>query len=245
MLKNPSGRTRLLVTHEIQVMKEVDYIYTMVEGRIAEEGSYSQLLANQGEFFRFISDYAYAENTVDDDNCIATSIANPEDNPLARMTANNGTTQTEERNTGAISWKVYATYALAGKGAIVLPFLILGLVLNQSTYVMSTYWYANSIFLGIATDKYIKARILGREVYFKRRASGSCFHISPLSQEMARSVFRVLCDSNINFRRKTLLTTLTRWVSMQLLVLLKPCFSSSWRVHLRYSHTSHRTGCTR
>ncbi|RWS04145.1 canalicular multispecific organic anion transporter 2-like protein, partial [Dinothrombium tinctorium] len=47
LLKN---KTRLLVTHRITLLPEVDEIIVMKDGRIAERGSYSELLAKKGDF---------------------------------------------------------------------------------------------------------------------------------------------------------------------------------------------------
>ena len=48
--------------------------------------------------------------------------------------------QAEERNTGAVPWKVYKTYISAAKGAIMLPHLLFSIALLQVASVMSAYW---------------------------------------------------------------------------------------------------------
>ncbi|KAJ3531396.1 hypothetical protein NM688_g7581 [Phlebia brevispora] len=48
--------------------------------------------------------------------------------------------QAEERNTGAVSGKVYKEYLKAGKGGVIIPLLILALAFMQGTQVMSSYW---------------------------------------------------------------------------------------------------------
>ena len=47
-------KTRILVTHGISFLPDTDYILVMKNGRIAEQGSYSQLIKQQGEFSAFI-----------------------------------------------------------------------------------------------------------------------------------------------------------------------------------------------
>jgi hypothetical protein len=51
--------------------------------------------------------------------------------------------QVEERNTGAISRKVYKSYLKAGKAQIVLPFLLLSSVLLQIVTILSSYWFVD------------------------------------------------------------------------------------------------------
>ncbi|KAI1698658.1 ABC transporter transmembrane region domain-containing protein [Ditylenchus destructor] len=53
MLKN---KTRILVTHGIGVLKEVDKIILLEGGRIVERGSYSDLVAGRGKFCQFIEE---------------------------------------------------------------------------------------------------------------------------------------------------------------------------------------------
>ncbi|XP_039741515.1 multidrug resistance-associated protein 1 [Pteropus medius] len=58
MLKN---KTRLLVTHGISYLPQVDVIIVMSGGKISEMGSYQELLARDGAFAEFLRTYASAE----------------------------------------------------------------------------------------------------------------------------------------------------------------------------------------
>jgi ATP-binding cassette subfamily C (CFTR/MRP) protein 1 len=51
------GKTVLLVTHALHFLPEVDYIYTMQNGRIVEEGSYAELIKNDGPFGHLIAEF--------------------------------------------------------------------------------------------------------------------------------------------------------------------------------------------
>ncbi|XP_039089530.1 multidrug resistance-associated protein 1 isoform X1 [Hyaena hyaena] len=63
MLKN---KTRLLVTHGISYLPQVDVIIVMTGGKISEMGSYQELLARDGAFAEFLRTYASAEQDPDD-----------------------------------------------------------------------------------------------------------------------------------------------------------------------------------
>lgn len=57
----PSLQTRLLVTHGISYLPQMDFIIVMSGGKISEMGSYQELLARDGAFAEFLRTYASAE----------------------------------------------------------------------------------------------------------------------------------------------------------------------------------------
>lgn len=50
-------QTRILVTHAITYLPEVDLILVLKDGRISESGTYKQLLAQKGAFADFLEQY--------------------------------------------------------------------------------------------------------------------------------------------------------------------------------------------
>uniref|UniRef100_A0A3B5AM29 ATP binding cassette subfamily C member 3 n=1 Tax=Stegastes partitus TaxID=144197 RepID=A0A3B5AM29_9TELE len=60
------GKTRILVTHGISFLPQVDNIMVMVEGRVSEMGSYQELLKQNGAFAEFLRNYAL-EDIVEED----------------------------------------------------------------------------------------------------------------------------------------------------------------------------------
>ncbi|XP_076024056.1 ATP-binding cassette sub-family C member 3 isoform X2 [Genypterus blacodes] len=52
------GKTRILVTHGITFLPQVDNIMVMVDGRVSEMGSYLELLQQNGAFAEFLRNYA-------------------------------------------------------------------------------------------------------------------------------------------------------------------------------------------
>ena len=54
-------KTRILVTHGLHFLKQVDQIIVMKEGRVTEVGTYKQLLANRGAFAEFLEEYVVEE----------------------------------------------------------------------------------------------------------------------------------------------------------------------------------------
>ncbi|XP_073399007.1 multidrug resistance-associated protein 1-like [Dendrobates tinctorius] len=52
------GKTRVLVTHGVSFLPQVDNIIVMADGRISEVGTYAELLAKNGDFADFLQTYA-------------------------------------------------------------------------------------------------------------------------------------------------------------------------------------------
>ncbi|XP_067949297.1 multidrug resistance-associated protein 1-like [Watersipora subatra] len=55
-------KTRILVTHGLQWLPEVDSISVLTEGRITETGTYQALIAEKGVFAQLIDDYVLSED---------------------------------------------------------------------------------------------------------------------------------------------------------------------------------------
>uniref|UniRef100_A0A665WVS5 ATP-binding cassette, sub-family C (CFTR/MRP), member 3 n=1 Tax=Echeneis naucrates TaxID=173247 RepID=A0A665WVS5_ECHNA len=68
------GKTRVLVTHGISFLPQVDNIMVMVEGRVSEMGSYQELLNQNGSFAEFLRNYAL-EDIVEEDEVIGEAMS--------------------------------------------------------------------------------------------------------------------------------------------------------------------------
>ncbi|PPQ68225.1 hypothetical protein CVT26_005758 [Gymnopilus dilepis] len=144
-----SGKTRILVTHALHFLPQVDYIYVIADGRIAEQGTYHDLMAREGEFSAFIKEFGSAEEEEKKDEEEEDAIEDDEAKDkkekeklekMKKAVAGAALMQAEERNTGAIAWDVYKDYIKAGKGEIVMPLLLMSLTLMQGATVLSSYW---------------------------------------------------------------------------------------------------------
>ncbi|KAG8192164.1 hypothetical protein JTE90_027805 [Oedothorax gibbosus] len=49
-----AGRTVITIAHRLSTVKNVDVIVVLEKGKVVEKGSYEQLLANQGHFYRLV-----------------------------------------------------------------------------------------------------------------------------------------------------------------------------------------------
>ncbi|NWH45756.1 MRP1 protein, partial [Fregata magnificens] len=77
ILKN---KTRVLVTHAINYLPQMDTILVMTDGEISEMGSYQELLKQDGAFAEFLRTYANAEQSME--NSDANSPSGKEGKPV-------------------------------------------------------------------------------------------------------------------------------------------------------------------
>ncbi|KFR15692.1 Canalicular multispecific organic anion transporter 2, partial [Opisthocomus hoazin] len=61
------GKTRILVTHGIGFLPQVDHIIVLVDGKISEMGSYQDLLKQNKAFAEFLRNYALDEDIEEDE----------------------------------------------------------------------------------------------------------------------------------------------------------------------------------
>ncbi|XP_063816842.1 ATP-binding cassette sub-family C member 3 isoform X2 [Pseudophryne corroboree] len=81
------GKTRLLVTHGISFLPQVDHIVVFVDGKVSEMGSYQELLKQNGAFAEFLRNYAFDDNVEEEE----LTILDEEEILLAEETLSNHT----------------------------------------------------------------------------------------------------------------------------------------------------------
>ncbi|KAI0041202.1 ABC transporter [Auriscalpium vulgare] len=143
---NSRGSTRLLVTHALHFLPEVDYIYSLADGRIAEQGTFAEIMAAGGEFARNFDEFV-SKDKKEEKKEEEGEVEEEEDDAKAaetkkRKAAVRGAQlmQVEERSTGAVNANVYKAYLRSGNGPIMLPLMLFSLVLMQVATVLSSYW---------------------------------------------------------------------------------------------------------
>ncbi|XP_062436537.1 ATP-binding cassette sub-family C member 2 [Rhea pennata] len=72
-------KTRILVTHSISFLPQVDNIVVLVAGAVSEHGSYSNLLENRGAFSQFLNSYGVQEENAPDENVAAVALVEDEE----------------------------------------------------------------------------------------------------------------------------------------------------------------------
>ncbi|XP_043918031.1 ATP-binding cassette sub-family C member 3 [Protopterus annectens] len=87
------GKTRVLVTHGISFLPQVDQIVVLVDGKVSEMGSYQELLQQNGAFAEFLRTYVLDDGDIDEDE---PTVLEEEDVFLAEETLSNHIDLTDE-----------------------------------------------------------------------------------------------------------------------------------------------------
>jgi ABC-type multidrug transport system fused ATPase/permease subunit len=144
-----TGKTRLIVTHALHFLPSADFIITLQDGHIAEQGTYAELKEQNGAFARLIKEFANedAEEMKKEEEAEAMEEEidhRPKAIERSRMTANvdeaRKLMQVEKMNTGGMKAAVYTGYMRAGKGWVMLPLLILSVIVAQAFTLITSFW---------------------------------------------------------------------------------------------------------
>ncbi|KAJ3872779.1 ABC protein [Lentinula edodes] len=151
------GKTVILVTHALHFLSNCDYIYTMDAGKIAEHGSYVDLISCNGEFARLDKEFGgevAPETRTQLVNAAAVEAMQSKANRVERQGAGVGRLEgklmvKERRTTGSLSWAVYKTYLIAGMGWFTIPSIALSILLMQGSQIVNSYtlvWWEGNQF---------------------------------------------------------------------------------------------------
>jgi hypothetical protein len=116
----------------------------MVDGNIAERGTFEEMMANRGEFSRTFDEFVTKDQEDSEgEKAVDLEDADVDENAEKRRAAKRGVAimQEEERNIGAMNRQVYKRFFQSGNGVVLLPAMFVTIVLMQSSTVLSLYWY--------------------------------------------------------------------------------------------------------
>ena len=135
------GKTRVLVTHQLQYLNQVDHIIVVSDGTIIEQGSFDHLLAKNGELTRLLSDIQTTEdsndNTKKDDKRKSAAAPKP---AVKQEPTTDKVIAEEERNTGAVGAATWWAYLKATGGIWMVIMLLLEIILLQGSVVVLNQW---------------------------------------------------------------------------------------------------------
>ncbi|XP_053594500.1 probable multidrug resistance-associated protein lethal(2)03659 [Microplitis demolitor] len=135
-----NGKTRILVTHQIQFLSNVEKIIVMKDGAIIAEGSYNKLVEMGVDFGRLL-DSAPKEET-EETLLMSTSRSNSRNTSIASLISSKANVAecnkfepeevAETRSRGSIGGHMYASYFKAGGNCCVLFILTLLFIVAQA-----------------------------------------------------------------------------------------------------------------
>jgi ABC-type multidrug transport system fused ATPase/permease subunit len=155
-------KTRVLVTNQLHFLSSVDKIILIHQGKIEEQGSYEELMANGPLFKQLMENAGSIEDAVSEDEdeahssaAGANNVAGVKDSPSLKRrssskkdpkqsekekAAKSVLIKTEERETGIISYKVLARYMAAMGGAGVVGVLFLCYIMTEALRLSTSGW---------------------------------------------------------------------------------------------------------
>ncbi len=144
------GKSILVVTHQLQYLPNVDSIITLANGRISEEGTYSELMASRGAFFKLISEYSMegAKAAGNDNNAPDTVAAETakvvaglaDKKAPADKTSKGGIVAQEEREVGRLNGRIALSYGMACGGVAVMVLVGTILIIEAGSNVGTNIW---------------------------------------------------------------------------------------------------------
>lgn len=148
-----ADRTRIMVTHTMQVVPRSDYVYLVEDGKVTERGTYSVRIRSEGIFSRqAVIHHIFAQELAGKGGAFNALIASLSEKqcepslPKARSDAlaadvdmpsddseNVGLMQDEDRNHRAVATEVYIKYLKAAGGLRWAPLIFSLLLISEAT----------------------------------------------------------------------------------------------------------------
>ena len=129
-------KTTLLVTHNLNCVKDADYIVYMKDGMIVEQGTYDDLISSSGETAKLVASYAGGA----DKDQEQVEVVKVNDETVGKLQKQGQTMLEEERVLGSVSSNVYKEYLEAAGGIWAVIMAIFLIVLVQATRLGNDLW---------------------------------------------------------------------------------------------------------
>ena len=140
------GKTRVIVTHQLQYLNQADHIIVVSDGTVVEQGSFDDLVARNGELTRLLSDVQSDSNDSgdntkrEDKRKSRKSISGPPKAAAQQEETPDKVIAEEERGTGAVGAATWLAYLKATGGITMVVMLLLEIVLLQCSVVVLSQW---------------------------------------------------------------------------------------------------------
>lgn len=137
IVKMLQGKTRLLVTNQLQCLPRCDMVIALgKKGRVLEQGSYNDLISNDsGEVTRLLKGVAPSRR-----NLMQEEEQNKDAEPKEAQKVNKKLMTSEERQTGTVKLNVYLKYIKAGGGYLLFSVVFFSYILSTGTNVAASVW---------------------------------------------------------------------------------------------------------
>ncbi|KAK1668174.1 hypothetical protein QYE76_056333 [Lolium multiflorum] len=156
-------KTVVYVTHQVEFLPAADLILVIKEGRIAQAGTYNEILGSGEEFMELVVAHQDALAAIDGIDVAngaseafsssgvtsqSRSLASAEKKVKQNVKQDGGNRQSgqlvhdEERERGRVGFWVYRKYLTLAYGGALVPFVLLAQILFEVLHIASNYWMA-------------------------------------------------------------------------------------------------------
>ena len=125
-------KTVLLVTHQLQLLPEMDYVFVIADSSIKEQGTYKELVSNPTSLLSVLM----KDHQLDDQK----PTVQKEMMANAVVKGEGGIQVAEDQAQGNVSLEVYNDYFQRCGGAVFYTIVLLSAVLNSGTQVFNSLW---------------------------------------------------------------------------------------------------------
>lgn len=172
ILDDLKGKTRVFLTHSFSMASQASQILILKEGKVVEQGTYSELLAKNGEFVRLHSGSKVAENLLHPIPPTEYLVIEDQKKEMrSRLSSTNKDNeiipQKETKAVGSISWTVYCDLVkMGGAFLFIMAFFVL-FVVEVMTLIVQ-WWLAIWIsdYFSSSFDFYARMYALFAIIYF-------------------------------------------------------------------------------
>jgi ABC-type multidrug transport system fused ATPase/permease subunit len=155
VLKVMRGKTRVLVTNQLQCLRFCDSVIAIGKGKIIEQGPFDVLSKHDGEVKRLLADlkssqappsdaegqeHPHSDSNISMERKRGESISDDTNTKAVEGKGSAGLVTEEERNVGAVSWQVYKKYIQSGGGYFRFAFVYFMFILCTANNVINTAW---------------------------------------------------------------------------------------------------------
>ncbi|RIB24070.1 P-loop containing nucleoside triphosphate hydrolase protein [Gigaspora rosea] len=141
-------KTRILVTHHLHYLPKVDYVIYMEDGKIAEQGTYENLMKDGKTFSKLIAEYG-ADNDDEIENDEELTLDEKENKNDQIFALPKGLMSTEEQCQGAVNNGMYLAYLRNAGGLLSILIIVFLLVMMQGANLGNTFDFPVKLYMGI------------------------------------------------------------------------------------------------
>ncbi len=145
------GKSILVVTHQLQYLPNMDTVITLANGRLVEEGTYSELMTNRGNFYKLITEHAIegsksngnnnnAEDDLSKEAAKAVAALADKKAPAVRDAKKGGIIGQEEREVGRLDARIALAYGMACGGAGIMVLVLIILIIESGSNISTNIW---------------------------------------------------------------------------------------------------------